>query len=653
MALYLGDKKVSPSLNTVVIRTQNTSGQVISQTIDTNYTMEDPDNLAIDQPIAAEWTRPSGWPDLDSLPALTEGVYLTYDNTSKVDYKWASFICWMNTGSYRVALGHMNGSSWVQDTYWDIASGNYKEVDYSGSAYSSYNYLVFKITPASTNHINQFYFARIPQATLGTYALRQQQDQHCLERVGKLPYLTTTAGSGEAYRYCTEWIERDKVKFGDSLTSLNCAWYRGRRLQKLEFDGWTGVNCNITNLAYAFEYCHEIEELDLSSWQTTNWHISTLQEMFYCCFRLKKLNLNWNTTNWGATSGRTITLNYMFTYCEALEQLDLNSWDVSQWNNTGLYLTWAYCYHLRSLKVNNWNTTNWHVNTLYETWDQCFNLIDIDLSGWDTTNWTVTNLAYTFRSNQRRRNFNDIVHWNTANWRPTTMYAMFDSCYAIRELDLSNWDVSEWPCTSLSATWAGCRSMRSLKVGTWNMSKTDKWKVTSIYAIFQNCYSLEDTEFFNWNTKNWTITSVGYAFYGCFKLKEIDLTTYWANATWNIINDPYSFIYFAGYCHSVRKIDISRFNLSAITTLNYYGNNTTTTTNFYECQNLETLNLPSTFKGRLNFRYNYLMSRTEIVKIFNALPTAISGATIVLTEMRYKLTNADIAIATNKGYTVS
>ena len=55
----------------------------------------------------------------------------------------------------------------------------------------------------------------------------------------------------------------------------------------------------------------------------------------------------------------------------------------------------------------------------------------------------------------------------------------------------------------------------------------------------------------------------------------------------------------------------------------------------------------------LNIRYNYCFSRTELVRIFNALPTALSGAKIILTDIKYKLTTADIAIATNKGYTVS
>jgi len=106
MAIYLGDTKVNPSLNTVIERIITKEDGVItdiSTDINTNYSTEDPDNLSTDLPIVTEWTRPSEWPNLDALPALTEGLYLTYDNTSRVDYKWAAFRCIMNTGSYTIA----------------------------------------------------------------------------------------------------------------------------------------------------------------------------------------------------------------------------------------------------------------------------------------------------------------------------------------------------------------------------------------------------------------------------------------------------------------------------------------------------------------------------------------------------------------------
>ena len=651
MAMYLGTTKVSPSITNTVLRTitKDSGGNIVSDVTTQPITVyDDPDNLSTDLPVITEWTRPSEWPNLDALPVLTEGIYLTYDNRSAVDCKWAAFRCWTNTGNWVIAQGHINGTSFVQDATWTQASNTVKEINYSSS---SYNFVIFKITPASTNHIQQFYFSQIAQATLGTFALRPQYDQHCIERLGWLPYLTTTAGSADAYRYCTEWMECDKVKFGDTLTSLVAAWFRARKLKKIDFLGWTGENCNITNLQSAFDSCVEIEELDLSLWKTTNWHIASIAYMFSTCLRLKKLNVTWDTANWGNGSSRTMSLQYTFNNCRSLEQLDLSSWDTSGWNNTTLQLTWQGCWHLKSLNVSNWNTSNWKNTTLQQTWNGCNALVNVDLSNWNTTQWTVNRTDYCFTANYRRRSFEDIKYWVTTNWRPTTMYAMFDSCYTAQEIDLSRWDVSEWPVTDLGACWSNCRSMRSLKVGTWDMTKTDKWKVTSIYAIFNNCYNLEDSTFYNWHPTNWTITRAGSAFYACYKLPEIDFTK-WIGPTWNLADGTSHGNCIAGYCYSAKKVDLSPLNFTNIA-LNNYGSNGTSYTNVMECYQAETINLPATFKGKLNLRYNYNLSRTEIVKIFNALPTALSGATIIITEMRYKLTTADIAIATNKGYTVS
>jgi hypothetical protein len=107
-----------------------------------------------------------------------------------------------------------------------------------------------------------------------------------------------------------------------------------------------------------------------------------------------------------------------------------------------------------------------------------------------------------------------------------------------------------------------------------------------------------------------------------------------------------------GYCCNLKYADISNLNLSKVTVGNY-GSNKTSYTSFIENYKLETLILPPTFAGHINLRYSYLLSKNALLDIFNGLPTALSGATIVLTEMRYKLTTADIAIATGKGYTVS
>lgn len=647
MAIYLGQNKVSPMFVKTIEKTVtiNNGSTTTTYNTNTNFVQEDPDNLAKDLPVVNEWSRPAAWPNLDNLPALTEGVYLTYDNT-QTDCQYASFICSMNTGSYIVALGHINGNTWVQDSTQTITGGNYCEVNFASS---TYDYPIFRITPASTNHITAFYFGRVSAANLGTTtANRVCQDQYCLERRGKLSYLNTTAGSGTNYRYCTYYMQYDNTLIGENNTgnmNLSCAWYCARRLRKINFTSWPTSQWNVTSLVSTFDGCHSIEQLDLSCWDTANWHVTGISEMFRYCFRLKYLNVPFNTINWGDGAGKTMSFANAFNSCFSLEELDLSTWNVTNLNVTSLNQTWNNCSHLKKLNVSNWVTSNWVVTNLYCTWYYCPFLVNVDLSGWNTAAWKVTDFRYTWWANYRRRNFDDIKNWNTALWAPTSLQGTFDSCFTIQELDLRNWNTSNWKVTSLYSTWNGCRSMRSLKVGNWN---TSQWTVTTLYCTWQNCQNLEDTTFFNWNTTNWAVTNMSSTFYACHALKEIDITQWTGTSNWALT----TIAYLAGYSKQLRKLNISTLNLSNVV-LNNYGSNNTTYTIVYDCYNLQELKLPATFAGHLNIRYNYCFSRTELVRIFNALPTALSGAKIILTDIKYKLTTADIAIATNKGYTVS
>ena len=662
MAMYLGDKKVSPSLNTIITKTitQDTSGNVISQTqtTDTNYVMEDPDNLAADLPIVNEWTRPTGWPNLDSLPALDEGVYLTYDNTSRVDYKYACFYCDVqSSGQITIAQGHISGSSFVQDATWNVNTATYKEIDYSGS---SYNYVIFKIIPTTaTKHLTSFYFGRIPTSITGTLANRPQYDQYCLERVGKLPYLSSTAGSGDNLRYCTEWMERDKVEFGNAVTSLATAWYRGRSLRKIEWGSWTGENCNITSLGSTFDTCNNIEKLDLSQWNTTNWHVTTIASMFNSCYSMKVCIVPFVTINWGSGSGKTFAMHLTWSNCIALENLDLSSWDVSDLNVTTIYQCWYCCHHLKSLNVKNWNTTKWTVNStngLYHLFGYCRMLVDIDLSNWNTTNWAPVRADCMFLNNNKRRNFDDIKNWNTTNWKIVQFNDAFNGCNKIQELDLRNWNVSGWKVNTLSYTFANMSSVRKIDLTGWD---TSQWVVTNINYMFDYDYNVEEIKgFWNWNVSNWPVTNGLYQmFYCCNRLKEIDFSN-WVTTKFAFGADGKCDLrYFANQCYNLKKLNMSPFNVSAVNSLNYYSYSAAGNRNyspFYLCYNLEELTLPSNYKGHIDMSEMYKLPRSEFIKTFNALSSSPIGTTakVWIINTKYKLTTADIAIATNKGYTV-
>lgn len=454
-------------------------------------------------------------------------------------------------------------------------------------------------------------------------------------------------------------MEHDNVEFGNAVTSLAAAWFRARSLKKVEFGNWTGENCNINNISSAFQQCHLIEKIDLTQWNTANWHVTNISALFQDCFNLKICIVPFNTINWGNGTGKTFNMHLTWCNCFALEQLDLSMWDMSNLNVVTIYQCWYSCYHLKSLNVKNWNTSKWTVNStngLYHVWSNCRMLVDIDLSGWDTSNWTPNRADSIFYNNNKRRNFDDIKNWDTSKWLIAQFNDAFNGCHKVQELDLHNWNTAKWKVTTLSATFGNMYSVRTINLTGWD---TSNWKVTNINYTFYYDYNLEEIKgFWNWSTGGWPITNGLYQmFYQCHRLKEIDFS-HWATTSWAFGSDGKCDIrYFAGYDYSLKKIDMSTFNIGAINNLNYYAYSAAGSRGyspFYICNDLEELTLPQNYSGHIDLSDMHKLPRSEFIKIFNALSSSPIGTTakVWIINIKYKLTTADIAIATNKGYTV-
>jgi hypothetical protein len=100
MALYYNNNKISPIyLKTIEkVITNNADGtSTTSYNTSVNYGADTANNVLanLDTSSYVPWTRPTGWPNLDSIniPSDFEGVYLTYDNNANLPYYIASFHC--------------------------------------------------------------------------------------------------------------------------------------------------------------------------------------------------------------------------------------------------------------------------------------------------------------------------------------------------------------------------------------------------------------------------------------------------------------------------------------------------------------------------------------------------------------------------------
>ena len=109
----------------------------------------------------------------------------------------------------------------------------------------------------------------------------------------------------------------------------------------------------------------------------------------------------------------------------------------------GIYSIWQGCYSLQNLDVSSWDTTNWAVTNMSNTWNGCYSLQNLDVSGWDTTNWK------------------------------TTINAPIKNNKCLKKVDLSGFTTKVTnDYFSRTSTWnnlfSGCQQLASITLGTWN-----------------------------------------------------------------------------------------------------------------------------------------------------------------------------------------
>ena len=165
--------------------------------------------------------------------------------------------------------------------------------------------------------------------------------------------------------------------------------------------------------------------------------------------------------------------------------------------------------------------------------------------------------------------------------------------------------------TTLSYCWNACYSLQSLDVSGWD---TTGWAVTTLSYCWQNCYSLQSLDVSGWDTTNWAVTDTRNTFASCQSLKTLTVPD------------------------SLGVVPTQTSNVAD------HRPNT---------PNIETFN---GVKIYVNHTYATAMKLTpqSLVNILTRLPTVSAARTITLDQTnKLKLTAAEIAVATQKGWTVA
>lgn len=379
------------------------------------------------------------------------------------------------------------------------------------------------------------------------------------------------------FKDCTALVDVDFSKTNSSkITSLYYAFY-GTGIVDVDLNNLD--TSNVTSMERAFFNCASLTSLKIDKWDASK--VTTMSCMFYKCLKLKDLKI--------FKKVRDLTNLYLTFYqCEALESLDLSSWDVSKvkdlrytfacdgetyskltnlnlngWNTssvTSLLGTFAGLKSLQELNIKHFNTSNvtsmaslfdhlnlekldlggWDVSkvtSMEGMFYECVNLKEINFSDWDTS--SVTNMKMMLHYCSKLTTFN-ISHFNTG--KVTTFANMFGNPIGttLPPLGIDNWDMSS--ATYIGSMFAGLNYTNYDFISGWNISK-----VTNLEGLFQNNRQLTNIDFI----KNWDTSGITNMFYLC------------------------------PFCTSLTRIDLRGCNLSKVTTMQELAKGCTSLNEFY------------------------------------------------------------------------
>lgn len=553
------------------------------------------------------WVRPEEYEDLSQLTIGDEEeiCYLSlYKNTST---PWKLCLYIVASRGSQIEYGHIADGGFVP-------IGSPETID-SGKVYckdlpEEETSLVAKIVSKEKSYpITQFFFYQMTTAQSNRAISTPYYLQPVVERIGRLPKLTNLANSGATRGCGTAYLERDALRFGE--------------------------DAKVTTLSGMYQYCYNLQEIDLNDINTTNWAVTSLSYMFYHCAKIKKIDLSkWNTANWPVNN-----IVYIFGYCISLNDLKINTWNTKKWEIALLNYCFLNNVSLKELDINNWDTSNWKITSLRQCFENCISLQTLDLSNWNTSNWIVDNLEKTFSYCQSLKTLN-INTWDTSNWPLTSLYYTFDQCSSLTTLDLNDWDTTNWSITRLNSTFQRMNNVKALLIDKWD---TSNWSVAEMSYMFAYDYCLQKLPVEDWDTSNWPLSNITYFCQYCYSLKKLDLSK-WDSSKFVLTNCRAS----ASYCHNLTYLNVSSLQSKSGTSADLFFGSQSILFKLVDYYPQLNLNCDQQYNS---FAIN--LSKESLLRILNALPIASGTRKLTLGNLRAKLTAEEIAIATQKGWTVA
>lgn len=569
-----------------------------------------------------KWSRPSEWPDLDALLANEEAnqdvCFITLDNTSGYGVYSLGGI----GGAITTQRGHVeNGTFVIDETY--TSNPNVRVTLVAEASWPTYP--VFRITSATT--------------------------------------LTGLSVNGNAY---------DPVsgKFLDNmLRTMLEAVYRSKSSSSFG----SSLRCWSLERAYidapissiSFEGCRHLQEINAEDWDLSR--TTYMVNMFYGCVMLTEINCeNWNVSN-------VTSMGSAFRDCANLTKLDLSNWDTGKVENfnamfrddvclkelhlpehfvtskaTNISYILSGLQNIPAIDCSDWDISN--VTTIEYVFSNCSSLIEVKLGPWTSTKATNFNGLFREDSNLRHVEFPSGI----ITTQVTTINNLFMNCYLLESVDFGGCDFSN--CTSMENVFNGCWHLQTIAhAAALNSHKVENKKYVN---FFGGCVSLKKwpeglvLDFINYNV------GMDYAINGAFV--EIPAQTCLLNTS-GFTSPP-----LLNNAVHLKRLDLHGWDTSHFTSTHTYF-----TYPSYEYLNLDgwdfshgTLAAPinkNTVREywppviAVNHSYNNMLNldHASKLRILNVLPQATATRTLTLGNVASTLSAEEIAIATEKGWTIA
>ena len=424
--------------------------------------------------------------------------------------------------------------------------------------------------------------------------------------------------SGLTNAYTNPWLD---IKMSGSLIStltIGTTAPADPLPRLLEQFDWIGSN-NLTNVNNMFNGANVLKQVKNLNTSTSN----NFTSFFAQCYELEHIPF-FDTSN-------GTNFNSMFINCYKLKSVPLYNFS----NSIQFVSTFSNCVSI--VEFPNFNCISG--NLFSNMFDGCRSMLKTPSLVMNTSS---KGLGAMFANCFSMIEF---VNINTGNG---TVYSlMFQNCYSLQKIPTTI-------NTTTSSTNVGFRSMFQNCYNLETAPNIDLSKGGDCSGLFTSCWSIKEFPAYNFSSA----TSLNSAFSGCFSLKKLPVMTIGTSITsfnscfsgctsleeapnWNLQNVIDVTNMFNG-CSNLRKVPA--YNLTTVTVVSSLM--------FANCTSLIESNV--TGMTRTHSYANCKLSRTELVKIFNNLGTAVGAQTITITGNygASTLTAGERAIATGKGWTI-